>query len=155
MDKQAKPGAAGVSDRMIRLVEIVFGVVLGSSLSLYRSVVSDPFSITHVTAVLALVTVYMTGVLSWIDWHNTMDRTPYLLGVRLEKIRFAADLLISTLYVYILFSIEALTDAPSGDLSHFLAGYVIVYALYIVSGVLRRKQYGRLASRPLIIAVPL
>jgi len=132
---------------MVRLIEIVFGVVLGASLTIYRSVIADFFAPSHLTAVVALVTIYVTAVLSWLDWHDTIDRAPYALQTFCEKVRLAVDLLVPGSYVYVLFAIDAFSEEPRGSVARFLAGYTMVFALYVVSGLLRRRQYGVRASR--------
>jgi hypothetical protein len=59
-----------VSDHLVRLVQVVFGVVIAQSLILYRDVVVAPH--LHWVATIALGVIYITTVLSWIDWqyHN-------------------------------------------------------------------------------------
>ena len=74
--------------------------------------VVDPFSTSHLVATFALLTVYVTTVLSWIDWHVTMELRPYNFNRQnihrfMEESRLGLDLLIVTIYAYILFTIEA------------------------------------------------
>lgn len=65
-----------ISDQLVRLVQIIFGLVVAQSLALYRDVVVHPASDGHWLAALALATVYITTALSWIDWHVTMEYSP-------------------------------------------------------------------------------
>jgi len=139
-----------VSDQLVRLVQIIFGFVLAQSFSRYADVVLRPFEQLHRLSFFALVAVYVTAVLSWIDWHITMALRPYNFnpetGRRLvEKARLFSDLLIVSLYAYLLLAVTDLHDGTP-DATLFLVGFVGVFAGYWLSGFLRRRSYGRIAS---------
>jgi hypothetical protein len=142
-----------ISDQLVRLVQIFFAVVAGQSLLLYRDVVASPFRHTHVVAAIALLSVYVMIVWSWVDWNITMERNPYDTRSKtprrfehVERFRLYADLGIVTTYAFILFWVAPLDGRPGADIWPLLLGYVIVFGLYLASGVLRIVSYGRSAS---------
>lgn len=142
-----------ISDQLVRLVQIVFGLVLAQSLLLHRDIIIHPFSGGNWLAALALVTVYVTTVLSWIDWHVTMELRPYNFNPRnryrlTERARLGLDLSIVTLYAYLLFSIEEFKKAPNNSIELFLLGFPTVFLAYLLSGLARRRSHGKLASNP-------
>jgi len=138
---------AWVSDQLVRLVQIVFALVLAQSLFLFRGVVTHPLEAGNRVATLALVAVFTTTVLSWVDWHTTMVFSPYLTRERPEKMRLFADLLVVIAYAYLLFSVEPLVGHPQDSVLRHLAGYPLAFIGYVVSGVTRRRTYGAAASR--------
>lgn len=144
-----------ISDHLVRLVQILFGVVAGQSLLLYRDVITSPFHHSTVVAALALASIYVMIVWSWIDWNRTMELRPYdfrpqrLVGrlvEQSERFRLYSDLAIVTVYAYVLFQVAPLVGDPSADIRYLLLGYPVVFALYLVSGVLRIVRYGSRAS---------
>lgn len=140
-----------VSDQLVRLVQIIFGFVLAQSLGRYDAVVLDPFAPEHRLQALALLGVYITTVLSWIDWHVTMARRPYNFnpkaGKRLtEEMRLLADLFIVSAYAFLLLSVTEVGSPRLADPTRYLVGYVAVFFGYVLSGVLRRISYGPVAS---------
>jgi uncharacterized HAD superfamily protein len=136
-----------ISDHLVRLVQVVFAMVLAQSLFLFRGVVVHPLRPDNRVAALALVAVFTTTVLSWIDWHTTMVFSPYETRHRAEKARLFADLLIVVTYAYLLFTVEPLVGHPSSSLRRHLLGYPLVFAGYFASGITRRRTYGVAASR--------
>ena len=66
-----------ISDRLVQLVQVFFGVVAGQGLILYRNVVVSPFDHDQIPAALALVSIYVMIVWSWIDWNTSMEDHPY------------------------------------------------------------------------------
>lgn len=136
-----------ISDHLVRLVQIIFALVLAQSLFYYKDVIVDPLSTRNRIATVALVSVFLMTVLSWIDWHVTMELHPYDRRALVEWVRLAADLMVVVLYAYLLFAIEPLRSTPAGDISGFLLGFPIVFALYLASGLARKARYGVAASR--------
>lgn len=141
-----------LSDQLVRLVQVVFALVIGQSLLLYRSVVLNPFANNSIAS-LALVTIYISAILSWIDWHTTMEANPYNLSASYrfrwtEELRVGMDLLVVTLYAYVLFSVSNFEGRPGASIQWYLLGFVLIFASYLGSGILRLVTHGRLASRP-------
>lgn len=146
-----------ISDQLVRLVQIVFGLVLAQSFLLHRDVVLHPASAKNLLPALALATVYITTVLSWIDWHVTMEVRPYNFNPRnryrvTEQLRLGLDLLVVTVYAYLLLSIDELKKAPNEGVSSFLVGFPAVFATYLLSGLARRRAHGQLATNAIPIA---
>ena len=142
-----------VSDQLVRLVQIIFALVIAQSLLLYRNILVHPFSHGNWLAALALGTVYLTTVLSWIDWHIAMENSPYNFNPRnptrlAEQTRLGADLLVVTIYAYLLFSVDVFASHPTSEqLWRYLLGYSAVFAAYALSGLLRRITHGPRASK--------
>src|SRR5437867_1539844 len=102
----ATPEQQRLSDQLVRLVQVFFALVLAQSLVLFRSALLHPFNYDNRIAVLALGCVFYTTVASWIDWHVAMARRPYDTRQLPERFRVYADVGISMLYAYLLFTIE-------------------------------------------------
>lgn len=152
-----------ISDQLVRLVQVFFGVVAGQGLVLYRDVVTSPLRHEHIVATLALFSIYVMIVWSWIDWNSSMEDHPYDFRTRAqnrvgrwqtraERWRFYCDIAIVVFYSYMLFQVWPVRAMPDGDMRYLLLGYPLVYALYFVSGELRILRYGELASnlRPIL-----
>ena len=140
-----------VSEQLVRLVQIIFGFVLAQSLGRYDDVVTRPYVYEHRLAALALLSVYFTTVMSWVDWHPTMEANPYNMSSknphrRTEVLRLWFDLGVVTTYAYLLFSIEDFAGDPHGDVGAHLVGYPLIFLMYLLSGLSRRRAYGRYAS---------
>lgn len=147
-----------ISDRLVELVQVIFAFVLAQGLGDNRAALLHPAS--HVVAVLALLTIYVTTISSWVDWHQLMERQPYRVSVRreseqardrllrlIEHARLWFDLAIVVMYAVLLFLVEPLATHPDSSLKRFLFVYVVLYVLYVVSGQLRRWAYGSWASQ--------
>jgi len=147
-----------ISDQLIKLPEFVFALVIAQSLVAYRAVVINPIPggnpTEHSAAIVALCAVYVTTVMSWYDWHLTMVDRPYDMRRYgwTEWARFGSDMVIVVLYAYLLFTIAFFESDPSADIWRHLLGYPLVFGVYWLSGVTRRRTYGPLASnlRPIL-----
>ncbi|MFZ2054032.1 MAG: hypothetical protein WAU81_07520 [Candidatus Aminicenantales bacterium] len=145
-----------LSDQLVRLIQIFFGFVLGQSLGRYDEVVLHPLSANHFLAAIALMTVFVTAILSWIDWHITMELSPYNLSPRndyriFDQMRLLCDILIVVFYAYTLFSIKSFYSYPQKNISQYLWGFFFIFLGYFFSGILRRKSYGAPASKITLI----
>lgn len=140
------------SEQLVKLPEIIFGLVLAQSLVSYRAILIDPVPshdpTSHVVAIAALVTVYVTTVLSWYDWHHTMMDRPYDMSRYggSEWFRLATDMVIVVLYAYLLFSITPFGSDPTASIWRHVLGYPLIFVVYLLSGAARRRAYGPLAS---------
>lgn len=65
--------------------------------------------------------------------------------------RFAVDLLIVITYAYLLFSIDVLQTDKGANIASLFYCLALVFALYLLSGLLRILKYGRRASRVWLI----
>jgi uncharacterized HAD superfamily protein len=147
-----------ISDQLVRLIQIFFGFVLAQSLGRYDEVVLDPLSKSHFIAAFALLTIFVTTILSWTDWHITMGLRPYNLSTKndrrpIDEIRLLSDIAIVILYAYILLAIESFSTRPSESISRYLWGYFLVFLGYFFSGWLRKLSYGSLASKLKLIEI--
>ena len=136
-----------LSDQLVRLVQVVFALVLGQSLVVFKVVLLDP--VTHWLAAFAWSSVFYTTVASWIDWHVVMAHRPYDTRQLLDRLRIYSDVIIAIIYAYLLFTIEPLIDTPRATLAYHLVGYPLVFGFYLASGLLRRRVHGKRASKPL------
>lgn len=146
-----------VSDQLVVLIQIIFGFVLAQSFSGYAIVILSPWEPQNRIAFFALLVIYITTVLSWMDWHVTMALRPYNLNpaaglLHIEQFRVFSDLLIVSIYAFALLSIESLAKDPGGDASKYLWSFPAIFISYAISGVLRRISYGSIASslRPIL-----
>ncbi len=147
-----------ISNQLVRLVQIIFGFVIAQSFNRYDNVIIHPLSKGNYLATLALGVVYLTTILSWIDWHTTMVLRPYSFNpngrFRLtEQMRLFADLFVVSAYAYLLLTVRDFVGTPDAYIGRFLLGFPIVFGGYIISGALRCIPYGRLASNLLWILV--
>jgi 5'(3')-deoxyribonucleotidase len=138
-----------ISDQLVRLVQIVFGLVLAQSFILHKDIVLHP--VDNLVPALALATVYITTVLSWIDWHVSMELRPYNFNPKnryrvTEQLRLGLDMLVVTIYAYLLLSIAEIRTVPNKGVSSYLLGFPAVFATYLLSGLARRRAHGRLAT---------
>ncbi len=63
-----------LSEQLVRLVQLVFGFVLAEGLGRYAAVLLRPWHDGNRLTALALFGVYVTTIMSWIDWHGTVAR---------------------------------------------------------------------------------
>ncbi len=143
-DAQMSQKQEKVSDQMITLIQVIFGFVLAQAFAGYSVVVLSPWA--HVVAFAALVAIFITTILSWIDWHTTMVEMPYKLyqafWPRLaEEVRVLLDLLVVSIYAFAILSIDPLTQHTDGDATKYVWSYAAVFAAYVISGLLRRFTY--------------
>ena len=139
---------ARISGNLVALVDIVFAVVIAESLIRYEDIIFRP---TWGLSFASIMLVYFTVVLSWVDYHVSMDKYPYNRDKTMWWLRFFADLMIVVVYTYLLFAIHRVD--LGGTLARFLPGFAIVYLLYFISGLARCCEYDREASRFKLIAV--
>ena len=147
-----------ISDQLVRLVQIVFGLVLAQGLLLHRDVIQHPLTGNNWLPTMALLGVLVTTAMSWVDWHVTMELRPYNFnrGNRhhtTEKLRLTLDLIVVVFYAYLLFTVEQLKAIPTGSIANYLLGFPLVFAAYLLSGLARQLSHGRIASniRPILL----
>lgn len=136
-----------LSDRLVRLIQTLFALVLVQGLWRSGDVVADPLNAANAVALLAMAVVYFTTVRSWIDWHITMGAYPYDIDWRhghrnAEMVRLWTDFLFVGMYAYLLITIEPLIGNGDADLTRHIAGYPVIFALYYLSAIARRRTYG-------------
>jgi len=149
------------SRRIFWVVQTVFSLVLARSFLVYKDVVLHPFSTNNALVTFGLILVYGTALWSWIDYSYSTIVSPYRLGKGpYEKFRFLVDLAIVICYAFLLFTLEQLlvnpnvTNAgPNANILPLFTCLTFIFTLYLVSGLLRIKQYGRHTSRVWLITV--
>jgi hypothetical protein len=130
-----------VSDKFLQFVDIVFGVVVAQGFSRYSDLILHPLSSPLQT--LALAVVYLTTTLSWIGYHRSMHRFPYDTRSMRSWPRIVLDFIIVSLYARLLFSITDLGNEPStAYLFDIILGYVLVFFIYVCSGISRIWELG-------------
>lgn len=141
-----------LTQHFVTFVEILFAVVLGSSIWEFRTYLFHPN--WQSPSFWALVSVYLTAVTSWIGWHKSTTKYPYT-NSRAGYVRSISDAFIVATYVALLFfgsNISFVESEGKRSLGFYLWGFVVVFGLYYVSGVVRKAEYGEEASKiPLII----
>lgn len=150
MDKQ-EDLVKRYSDHYLRLIQLIFGVVFVQGLVLNRDLIVNPLTYENVLALFCLFVILSTTVMSWMDFHRSVERNPYIIERSTEKLRVVADVLVVISYLYVLFSIESIKGKPYADLSHFLFGYCLIFFFYFVSGWVRIRTHGITASRKNLI----
>jgi 5'(3')-deoxyribonucleotidase len=148
------PIAEEESKRLFWVVQTVFGFIIGRSFYDYASVFFPPFAGDLITPVLALASIYACVLWSWVDFSYTLVVSPYnLKGNRGEKYRFLSDLFIVLIYSYLLAYLQYIRSNPTARILELFVAFALVYFGYAISGLLRIAQYGRRASRIVLILV--
>ena len=141
------------SDHFLRLIQIIFGLVFVQGLTLNRQILINPIGEDNFLPFLCLVVILTTTVMSWMDFHRTAERRPYIIDRLSEKYRVGADFLVVVAYAFVLFSIEHIKIDKTASLATYLFGYWFIFFWYGVSGELRVKTYGVPASRSNLIRI--
>jgi hypothetical protein len=131
-----------MSEPLVTLVNIVFGVVVAQSLARYSDVIVHP-ELTLTTV--GLGAVYLTVVSSWMGYHRLVSVREYAYKTGWAGASgFVSDLAIVLIYAYLLFSIAEIDT--SDNLVRYIVGFPVLFLFYIISGVIRRLEYGPEAS---------
>lgn len=145
------------SENALWAIKLLFALVLAKGLVMYKEIVLNPFLPQNRLAAAGLLVIYLTTLLSWIDFSDTMDANPYIFSRKwkkirwFEKFRFGVDIFIVFLYAYLLFSVESFQKDPEANIHKYLLGFAGVFFLYYISGVVRVLVHGWRASRRLLI----
>lgn len=120
----------------VTFVEIFFAVVLGASIlePEIRALLFPPAFAS--LSFWALVAVYFAAITSWTGWHKSTTEYPYS-DSRIGEARSVVDALIVAVYGALLFFGSRIDNF----LFLYLLGFVIVFLLYLVVGVMRRTEY--------------
>jgi len=135
----------------VTFVEIFFAVVLGASIvdPEIRALLFPPAFAS--LSFWALIAVYFTAITSWTGWHKSTIKYPYS-DSWLGEVRPVVDAIIVATYVALLFFGSRVGGGADKYLSGYLWGFVIVFALYYLAGVIRRTEYhSREASKLYLI----
>jgi hypothetical protein len=136
---------AATSGHLVRLGDIFYALVLVQGILRYEEVFQTPWN-DNAAVILALVTIYYTAIRSFIGWHIAQEARRYRIFASTAKTtelwRVYVDIAIGALYLYMLFSAEALKERADADIGPFLAAFVMLFALYLIWGYLRRVAWG-------------
>lgn len=127
-----------ISNRLVDLIDIVFAVVVGTSIATIfanNSLQQWP-SINEVITLpnMSLLVAYVAVILSWVGYHRMIELNPYSLN-RWGYIRFGIDFGIVFIYTALMYSRE--------NFSIFLSMFPIIFLLYACGGMVRTKEYGK------------
>lgn len=146
-DKPELASQVDISDHLVQLVQIIFAFVLGQGLSDNRAALLSPLH--NLIPLLALLAVFITTILSWVGWHELMERCPYVLWTGegrphiVELFRLGVDLLIVATYAVLLFFVGELTKNDAVPLDLYVLGFTMLYGFYVLHALLTWATYGR------------
>jgi len=150
---EASQKEADVSGQLVRLIDLLFGLVIVQGALYYRPLLAAHGHVTA-PATVALTLIMYTVVRSFVDWHTLMEHAPYrimtstkrpssLLQVRtLELWRLYVDFLIVATYSFLLLRGHVLLKTPAAHLRLFFWSFAGIFALYWVWGELLHLSSG-------------
>jgi hypothetical protein len=121
------------SDRLLRLVQVVFAVVIGGSLIQFNYILFPPQCTVEFWA---LFGVYVSAITSWTGYHHRMNKYPYT-PTKFGVIRLFTDMFIVIMYAYLLFA----GSGKGQSIESYLWGFSVVFVSWILSGLLRCLEY--------------
>jgi len=159
-----------ISDQLVRLIDILFGLVIVEGALFYRPILAAHDS-RNVAAILALVLIMYTVVRSFVDWHVLMEQSPYRiitsskadaksgsprsLQVRtLDLWRLYVDFIIVATYSVMLLRGHVLVGDSAAGLRFFFWTFPAIFVLYLIWGeFLRRSTAAQQFSEWLLLIV--
>jgi len=146
-----------VSDRLLNLIDILFGLVLVEGPLAYRSILTA-HGHRNLPVVIALLLIVYTAVRSFVDWHVLMEYAPYQImteesrklrllcePVRLRTLelwRLYLDFLIVAIYSLMLLRAHVLLDDQAAGLRFLMWTFPALFVLYLLWGALYRQATG-------------
>jgi len=115
-------------------------------------VLIDAPELKYAVLVTGLLAIYYTTIRSWLDWHITMERNPYSLFQPAdatsspETARIHLDLAVVSVYAYLLLQLHTVVPNQTDSRRGYLIGFVLAFALYLASGIIRQWTHGQRAS---------
>jgi hypothetical protein len=132
-----------ISDRFVDFIDIVFAVVVGTSITTIfaaNSFQTWPSAQEIMTlSNLSLLVGYFAVVMSWVGYHKMIELNPYTLN-RWGYGRFVLDFLIVFVYTVLIYSRD--------NYSIFLGMLPLMFLLYACGGIVRMQEYGKGISWP-------
>lgn len=136
--QQPEEEAQKLSDKLTAFVNILFGVVIGQSISNYSDLILHP---SLSLPFFALLTLYVTVILSWAGYHRALLRYPYRYST-VGLGRLIIDILIVGVYAFLLFEIGTIKkQGGAASLDGYFLGFFMVYLLYLFFILARWAQY--------------
>lgn len=149
-----------ISGQLVRLIDILFGLVIVQGALFYRSILSA-HGARNAPVILALALIMYTVVRSFVDWHTFMEHHPYRISTAshpttrprwsppiqvrtLDLWRLYVDFIIVATYAVLLLRAHVLLSDPAADLRFFMYLFPGVFLLYLLWGELLRLSSGAL-----------
>jgi hypothetical protein len=133
MDKEIEEK---ISNRLIDLIDIIFGVVVAQSFVIIFAT-NQSYQKLQLISYPLLFLAYAAIVLSWIGYHKMMVYNPYKQN-RFGYSRFCLDIFLIFIYALLLTSYE--------NSFYFFTILPIIFLLYAVGGIFRDKEYHKKVS---------
>ena len=118
----------------VSFVEIIFAVVLGSSILKFSDILFPP-TLTSPNF-WALTIAYINAITSWFGWHKSTNIYPYTPSKK-GSFRSVLDGIIVVVYVALLF----FGSEADKYILFYLWSFAVVFSLYIIVGLIRRAEY--------------
>jgi hypothetical protein len=147
-----------VSERLLDLIDILFGLVIVEGALYYRSILAA-HGHRNLPVVIALALIMYTAVRSFVDLHSLMEYAPYQIMTEeprscqwlcepvklrtLELWRLYTDFLIVAAYSVMLLRAHALLDDQAAGLRFLMWSFPALVVLYLFWGELFRQSAGR------------
>ena len=157
MNNSTKKNISLPPQYFVNFVQILFGVVLGSSILVFRDTL---FALDFKNpSFWALISVYITASTSWMGWHQSNVKYPYSES-KSGYLRSVLDALIVATYAALLYFGNTVNKSfpannpivePNNSLFMYLLGFILVFVLYYFSGLVRKAEYGETASKSRLI----
>ena len=119
-----------ISDRLVALIDIIFGVVVASSFLIIFE--NNSSSQLELYSYLLLFLAYAAIVLSWIGYHQMIEYNYYSDSIWGYS-RFILDILLVFLYAILLYSYK--------NVMNFFILLPIIFIVYAIGGLIRNKEY--------------
>ena len=124
-----------ISDRLVALIDIIFGVVVASSFLIIFE--NNSSSQLELYSYLLLFLAYAAIVLSWIGYHQMIEYN-YYSDSFWGYSRFILDILLVFLYAILIYSYK--------DVVNFFILLPIIFIIYATGGFIRNKEYKKEVS---------
>jgi hypothetical protein len=146
-----------VSDRLLDLIDILYGLVIVEGALFYRPILAA-HGHRNAPVVIALALIMYTVIRSFVDWHVLMESMPYQIMTEesrkvrwmcepvkvrtLELWRLYMDFLIVATYSVMLLRAHVLLSDPAAGLRFLMWSFPALFLLYLVWGELFRRAAG-------------
>lgn len=121
-----------LGERFVNLVNVMFGVLISLGIHEYRENLLNFFSIEFLPSNLSLLAVYLIIFFSWYYYHRSIHSYPYN-RTAYSRLRLVLDIFILIAYAYMLYGVH--------EPANLLAGSMIVFLFYSITGFVRRREW--------------
>lgn len=150
-DRQAKNGApeSVVGETLKSFMDIAFSVIVAECFTRYSDIILAPAA--HLLAFSAILATVGCVVLSYVHFRISLGKWPYL-ETPLGYCRFGVDVAIVGVYGYQLYSITELIAGRG--LCKYTFAFFLTFLLYLISGLVRRREHRTPKASRLNLLVP-